>query len=214
LLVVAAPGTFTRGSDSVKTWTVTWKNLTANQPLTPPILITHTNSLSIWQVGQLASAQVAFLAMDPNPGPLANALAGRPDVADVELGSGKTLPGGTGSVTVKTSGSADRLDLLTMLAKTNDTFTGLSNYHITGDATIDVYAYDAGTERNNWSFSYVPGLGGEFKLDSTTETGEPIHRTTDADLAGARTADTPSGAVDVSWPNTQPVATITITRTS
>lgn len=211
LVVVAAPGRFSRGGDSVKTWKITWTNLTSTQPMTPPILVTHKEHLQIWKLGELATAQVAFLAMDPNPGPLANALAGNRDVADVEIGPGPTAPGGTFSQTVTTSGGADRLDFLTMLAKTNDTFSGVSGFHLDGNGTqtVDVYSYDAGTELNNWDPASVPGLGGKFSIKNTAggpvETGEPIHRTTDADLAGAG---------PLAWDNTQPVLKLTITRVS
>jgi Spondin_N len=166
LLVIALPGKIGRSSDDVRTWRITWTNLTpvvvgnpanSSQPETPPILITHKNSLSIWGVGQIASAGVSDLAQDPNPVPLKNMLSSNPDVYQALIfGAGPTPSGATRSMNIQSSGGADRLDFLSMLANTNDTFTGLSNV-LLADQTIDVFAYDAGTERNNWLAAYIPG---------------------------------------------------------
>jgi hypothetical protein len=165
LLVVALPGKIGRSSDDVRTWKVTWTNLTpvvagnpanSSQPETPPILITHKNSLSIWGVGQIANTGVAYLAMDPNPTPLKDMLASNPDVYQSVIGPGPTPSGQSRFMVIQSSGGADRLDFLSMLANTNDTFTGLSNV-LLANQTIDVYAYDAGTETNNWDANYIPG---------------------------------------------------------
>jgi Spondin_N len=190
LLVIALPGKIGRSSDDVKTWNVTWTNIaTGFQPLTPPILIVHQNNKPhIWDVGEPAIATLADLAQDPNAGPMKAQFQNNPDVSQAVIGfpGMPTLPGNSRSVQIQTSGSFDRLDFLSMLANTNDTFTGLSNYHVTGNDTIDVYAYDAGTEANNEKIAYIPGpcCGHPFVTDATSETGELIHPQVDGGILG------------------------------
>jgi hypothetical protein len=227
LLVVALPGKIGRSSDDVRTWKVTWTNLTpqvptnpagSSQPLTPPILITHKNSLSIWGVGQIANTGVAYLAMDPNAVPLRNMLSGNPDVYQATIfagngdpgnGPGPTPSGASKHWTIQSSGGYDRLDFLTMLANTNDTFTGLSSVLLNGDQTIDVYAYDAGTEANNWLAEYIPGpcCGHPWTFNGSagvSESGELIRLSPGfQSVAGGISSS-------FSWPNDQPVARITI----
>ena len=49
-------------SDGGTTYEVTITNLTAGQPLTPPILVTHTRKTGIFQVGEAASDAIQQIA--------------------------------------------------------------------------------------------------------------------------------------------------------
>lgn len=174
LIVLVMPGQASRAGVDVRTWKVTWTNIaTGSQPLTPPLLVTHTNQIELWGVGQIASAGLADLAQDPNAGPLKSMLADNEDVYQTVIGAGPTPPGMSKSVTIQSSGDFNRLSFLSMLANTNDTFTGLAGVKL-DNMTIDVYAYDAGTETNNELKASIPGpcCGHPFAM---AESGQLIH---------------------------------------
>lgn len=224
LAVVVAPGKLDRGSAGLTTWKITWTNLTpivpgnpaagSSQPFTRPAIVTHDNKLTIWHEGQIANAGVAFLAMDPLPAPgstawspLHSMLSTNKDVFQAVDGPGPTPSQQSNSATIQTSADFDRLDFLTMFAFSNDTFTGLTNYHVTGNATVYAYAYDAGTEWNNWDGRWIPGpcVGCSHQF-AMAESGELIHRTNSVDLQGIPGY--------WAWDNSKPVLKITIEKTS
>jgi hypothetical protein len=167
LIVLVMPGQASRKGGDVHTWKVTWTNIATTatgtpsfQPLTPPILVTHKNKLVIWAPGEIANAGVSMLAEDPNAAPLKAMLTGNEDVYQaVAPGAavGPTLSGSSKSWTIQSSDGFDRLDILMMLANTNDTFTGLAGLKLEDGTTVETYAYDAGTERNNENCNFIPG---------------------------------------------------------
>jgi hypothetical protein len=144
-----------------KLYRVTVANLTppGSQPLSPPLLVVHSNRADVWSVGDIASHGVAAIAEDANNAVLESALTGFPGVRSVATGPGGPIPPGTSrSFTVETAGRFDRLSLLTMLVNTNDAFTGLDALHLRGRATmVTTAAYDAGSERNNERTTHIPG---------------------------------------------------------
>jgi hypothetical protein len=69
---------------------------------------------------------------------------------------------------VETKGKFTRLSVVTMLVNTNDAFTGLDSYRLSGDgAVLRRMAYDAGSERNNELAAFIPGpcCGNPFVRD-------------------------------------------------
>ena len=147
---------------------VTITNLTTAQVLTPPLLATHDGMQHVWMVGDLASPDVQALAESGNTQPLANALA---DIAtDVQVGDGMIAPGESMTIRI-TAHDGDALTALTMLAFTNDGFTGLDAVPLQA-GRIETMAYDAGAEENTETAADVPGLGGEGHVP--TEPQAPI----------------------------------------
>lgn len=147
---------------------ITITNLTNAQVLTPPLLATHDAMQHVWMVGDLASPELQALAETGNTQPLAEALA---DAAtDVQVGDGMIAPGESMTIRI-TAHDGDALTALTMLAFTNDGFTGLDAVPLQ-EGSIEAMAYDAGTEENTESAADVPGLGGEGHVP--TEPQAPI----------------------------------------
>jgi hypothetical protein len=152
--------------ESTKTWQVTITNLTppgpgapGSQPLSPPLVVIHSNRADVWTVGDIASHGVAAIAEDANNAVLESALPKLQGVRSVATVPGGPIPSGASrTFTVVTQGRFDRLSLLTMLVNTNDAFTGLDSQRLRGRGdTESTNAYDAGSETNNELASHIPG---------------------------------------------------------
>jgi hypothetical protein len=194
-----------RADNATKTWHVTIANLTAAQPLSPPLFAVHTNKVDVWSVGSVVSPGVAAIAEDADNATLTAALTGAPGVRTVETGAGGPIaPGTSRTYAVETRGKHNRVSVLTMLVNTNDAFTGLDSLHVMGQGgALMLNAYDAGSERNNELAAFIPGpcCGHPFVRDPTSE---PVAMHPGITGVG----DLDPAVYD--WSN--PVARITITR--
>lgn len=147
-----------QASDAATRWyDVTITNLTVGQPLSPAVLVTHSQNLRLFEIGQLASDGIRSIAEDGDPSVAAAGLNGVLGVAEVvTTGAPVGVVGGAAfpsSLTVRIGarGNANRLSLATMLICTNDGFTGLDNVKLPGGFQPESYyanGYDAGTEAN------------------------------------------------------------------
>jgi hypothetical protein len=149
-----------------KQWRVTIENLTppgpgapGSQPLSPPLVVVHSNKADVWSVGDIASHGVAAIAEDADNSVLESALDGFPGVKSVGTASAEPIPSGSShTFMVETSGAFSRLTILTMLVNTNDAFTGLDSAQLQGPgAAYETNAYDAGSETNNEDAGFIPG---------------------------------------------------------
>ena len=128
-------------------------NLTHGIAFTPFLVAAHTESTSLFNVGQAASSSLQALAEGGDFSGLVSELntAGATLVEDPA--GGFLLPGRETNADLNTDGSANtRLSLVAMLLPTNDGFAGLNAIEIPtapGVYVYDVDAYDAGTEANN-----------------------------------------------------------------
>jgi hypothetical protein len=159
LAASSTPATAQQDADArggARTYRVTLVNLTASQPLSPPLLATHTRGVDVFTVGRPASEGLRAIAEDGNNALLASALDGIPGVHAV-VASAEPLHrvGGPGSAvmrtTIEAAGAANRLSIATMLICTNDGFTGVDGVRLPGGFVPTFHltqAYDAGTEAN------------------------------------------------------------------
>lgn len=137
---------------------VTIENLSSGQPISPPVAVTHSRSLHLFEPGELASDVIEAIAEDGNQAPavaLLTGLAGVTDVVDVAM---PLTPAGTAvgnfhdTVTFDiTATPGDRLSLAGMLICTNDGIVGLDSVKLPTHDRKQYYAeaYDAGTEDNS-----------------------------------------------------------------
>ena len=173
--------------DGGKTYRVTITNLTAGQPFSPPVLVTHSKRTRIFAVASPASEGIQAIAENGNNGPLLEALANDVHVHQVVEGMAPLVPandpGNTGfptSVTFKITahGQARFLSVAGMLICTNDGFTGLDSVSLPRHRkTVYSAGYDARTEANTEDFAdIVPpcqGLIGVSSDDPGTGTSNP-----------------------------------------
>ena len=141
------------------TYQVTVTNNTGGQPFTPPLAVTHRQSLSVFEVGEAASLGVQEIAENGNLTPLQGELGGHKHVADLVIALGAPppiLPGTSRSFTINSEKGAKYVSFVSMLICTNDGFTGLDSVRLPRDVgETSVYAtmaYDAGTEINTEDF--------------------------------------------------------------
>jgi hypothetical protein len=149
--------TASAGPSSLATYRVTLMNLTGGQPFSPPVAATHGSGLHMFQVGQLASDELAAIAQDGNEVPMADLFKASPHVTDVvDVGRpltthGKVVGSFTDTATFEIRAAPhDRLSLATMLICTNDGFLGLDAVRLpdSGTKAFLLNGYDAGREEN------------------------------------------------------------------
>ena len=169
-----------------RTYKVTITNITQGQPLTPPVLVTHSKRIGIFSLGEEASPQIQAIAENGDSGPLVMALEDNRHVQDLVVGMAPIVPandpGATGipsSATfyIKAYGKA-RLSFASMLICTNDGFTGLNSVSLPSWRRTELTAgYDARTEMNTEDFAdMVPpcqGLIGVTSDDAGTGMTDP-----------------------------------------
>ena len=175
-------------SEGGKTYKITITNLTAGQPLTPPILVTHTNRTGVFTVGEVASNGIRQIAENGDGAPLLEALSDDSQVHEVVAGMAPLIPAsdpnGTGfgsseTFTITAHGRARFLSFASMLVCTNDGFTGIDSVRLPNNKkTVYSAAYDARTEINTEDFAdIVPpcqDLIGVSSEDMGTGTSNPM----------------------------------------
>jgi hypothetical protein len=150
---------------------VTITNLTRAQPLSPPVVASHSvKGPQLFVAGQPASAELAMVAQDAINGPLMSLLEADPEVADVQQGAAAIPPGGSDTIVVDAPSSFRLVSLASMLVNTNDGFIGVQHIAAprTGVTTLFVPAWDAGSEVNDEDCENIPG-----PACGNTESGQP-----------------------------------------
>ena len=146
-------------SHSDRRYAVTITNITANQTFTPLLVVTHKSSISLFQVGDESSPELATIAESGNIAPMADLLNSLRHAVFATADSGGLLGPGE-SVTVKVAGhhKFDRLSVVGMLIPTNDTFVALNSVKLSHlQRSHVVPAYDAGSEYNDELCANIPG---------------------------------------------------------
>ncbi len=152
----------------VATYEVTIDNLTAGQPLTPPVVATHRAATGMFTVGQPASFALKEIAENGNLTPMIAQLAADKHVSDSAAAAAPLVPAGLpgsamfgDSVTLMLTASkgAKFLSFASMLICTNDGFTGVDSLPLPKDVGNGVVVrsagYDAGTEVNTEDFADI-----------------------------------------------------------
>ncbi|HZA26665.1 MAG TPA: spondin domain-containing protein [Actinomycetota bacterium] len=197
VLVFATTGAPANNDDDVRTYEVTITNETSGQPLTPPVVATHSGKNQVFEVGQPASVGVREIAENGNNAPLLAFLGADPFdriSESKQAGMGPLVPEGTpGGVEVPPSGpefpdsvtfeitaeeGANRLSFVSMLICTNDGFTGVNGLRLPSRVgrtiTAETAGYDAFTEVNDEDFAHiVPPCQGLIGV-SSGEMGEGV----------------------------------------
>jgi hypothetical protein len=146
------------GSPAGHRYKVTIENLTTGQPLSPGVVVTHTNRVSLFAAGTVASNGIREIAENGDPSVAFAELSGVAGVrglltTEVPVGRVGGQPFASSlSFEIDAPANARRLSLALMLICTNDGFAGLDAVRLPrGDKAAVFYAraYDAGTEVND-----------------------------------------------------------------
>jgi len=159
------------------TYQITFTNLTSNaltagappaqtgQRLSPPVFVTHSAAYSAFNLGQTAPETIWRIAEGGDRSVLlseVNALVGA-SVLSVAAPLSAPLPQQESvSVVVQADASHRLLSFASMLGWTNDGFIGISGVDlstITSKVTINLFGFDAGSERNNEANGFLGALG-------------------------------------------------------
>lgn len=146
-------------------------NATRGQIMSPPIVVVHDPAISLFEVGQAASADLAAVAEDADAAGLLAYLAGMmgSGVDDYAVADGVVMPGGSATLSVSAQRGCRVLSMVSMLVTTNDAFVGIESVPLHGCGStitpsasrgplkIDAVAYDAGSEANTESCDHIPG---------------------------------------------------------
>lgn len=173
-------GIFVLGFNTVQAqenaiYRATFTNLTNGQGMTPPALVVHHSSISIFTLGEEASEGLKLLAKEGDNSVLQTELTAVNGVWNFVSGSEVIFPRGA-STEITFWGTPDSLLFVaSMLVSTNDGFVAgrrLSLDLQPGEQkTFLLNAYDAGAEENDESCASIPGSPC-FSHDAETPTNE------------------------------------------
>jgi hypothetical protein len=211
----------------VATYEVTIDNLTAGQPMTPPVVATHRAATGIFTVGQPASFALKEIAENGNLAPMIAQLGADKHVSDSVAAAAPLVPAGlpasafgkSVTLTLTASKGAKFLSWVSMLVCTNDGFTGVNSLRLPKDVGDVIVAhtagYDAGTEVNTEDFADIVAHCQEFV---GVTSGDPGTSTSNPALAEGGVIHHHPGIAGIAdlvpaihgW--TDPVAEITVER--
>ncbi len=146
------------------TYEVTVYNITNGQPLTPLGVVVHESGYMPWQLGEAVSTGLETLAESGDPSDfLTEADADSAVAMSTNSINGPFGPGSSEMVSITVDHTTSlQLTVASMLANTNDAFTGVRNWNIGGLAVGDsastmTHVFDAGTEANTETMGTMPG---------------------------------------------------------
>ncbi|WP_455212459.1 spondin domain-containing protein, partial [Kaarinaea lacus] len=142
---------------------VTVHNLSANQPLTPLAVVLHQPDYTPWALGSQASDELEQLAEGGDTSAFINSASADAMVYATAAGSAVFLPGNSSTINISAMPSNDiTLSIASMLANTNDAFTGVTGLDVSGmnagqSISVMLKVMDAGTEANTEAAGTIPG---------------------------------------------------------
>jgi len=144
-------------ADGLIFYEVSITNVTKGQSFTPQLVATHDKSLTIFTLGEAASASLEALAEGGDTSWLEDDLSGLS--GQVKVIDGLLGPGDKMMAEIKGHHNHHSLSIAAMLLPTNDTFVALSAVELPkkGSVSYLALAYDAGTEENDQSCMHIPG---------------------------------------------------------
>jgi hypothetical protein len=159
---------------------ITVENLTTGQGFSPSFVVTHgADAAALFALGDAASQPLVSVAEGGNiggfSGDAAGMIGGAYGDAIVAI---HTPPGATRSAYITVDEAHPLISGVWMLGMTNDGFSGISavdGYSLTEAMTLDVNAYDAGSEINNERSGFLGALGEGNMRDP--ENGVVAHHT-------------------------------------
>jgi Spondin_N len=144
---------------------ITYENLTTGQAFSPSVFVSHNASApALFKEGEKVSFGMMRLAEEGNGGPLQVGIVKELGKAygAVSLATA-TLPGQSRTVDIEVTRDFPMISGAFMLVMTNDGFTGVNGlnvYEMTGPKTIDLMAWEAGTEKNNEKKAFMVSFMG------------------------------------------------------
>ena len=196
------------GDHAMVTLSIT--NLTRGQILSPVFIARHGYGAGpLYTLGHTASESLAKVAEDADAsGLLADwSPEGNDYISEamvVTHNGGPIFPGATVTKSFEITDDNHLVSFVSMLVTTNDAFIGASGLDVSTPRTVNLIAYDSGSEANSEDCAYIPGppCGSHVKDDAKAEGYVHVH----AGIHGGEGSDLDPAMHD--WRN--PVARLTI----
>ena len=131
---------------------ITITNLTHGNHFTPILAAAHSSEMHLFQAGETATTALQKMAEGGNINDLAGAVKVAEGVTVENPAQGLLSPNSKTATFDLNSGENTHLSLVAMMLPTNDAFIGLDAWEIPtvpGTYTLNLNAYDAGTEAND-----------------------------------------------------------------
>jgi len=131
---------------------ITVTNLTQGLYFTPILTSAHTSDNHIFMSGETATAELQAMAEGGDISGLVNMLSNADANSNENPAGGLLAPGMSTTYTLTNDSANTHLSMASMILPSNDGFVGLDSWKIPTEAgtyTINLNAYDAGTEANN-----------------------------------------------------------------
>ena len=158
-------------------------NLTRGQILSPVFMARHDGEMGpLYTLGLPATEELAMMAEDADASglvadydPSTNAYVS--EAMLLTLDDGPIPPGHTVTTQFQVNDDDTYLSFISMLVTTNDAFIGASGLDLSHSRTVNLTAYDSGTEANSESCAYIPGppCGSTAEDDSISEGYVYVH---------------------------------------
>ncbi len=184
LVGLLAANLLSAAGDEEQRWVeISLTNLTPGQVLSPVFIARHGgHGEPLYTLGAPASEALAKMAEDAD----ATDLLAQWDPATssyiseamvLALNEGPIPPGATVSTHFEIDDSNTMMSFASMLVTTNDAFIGGNGIDLTESQTINLTAYDAGSEFNSESCAYIPGppCGNHARDDAMAEGYVYVH---------------------------------------
>lgn len=203
------PADASRIANGGKRIRITYENLTPSQLLSMSTFYSHIAGLPpLFAPGKPATIGVMRTAEEGNVGVQVEEVTVRIGGPYGSIAVAPTTPaGGTRTLELDVSAQYPMITGLAMVVQTNDGFTGVTGvdaYRMTAPVSMDLFAYDAGTERNNELAPYLiiqgverdpevepvrrhPGIRGDADLPPKWrfDPARPVARITFTPVSGA-----------------------------
>lgn len=184
LMGIMATGVLSANTDNDQLLVeVSLTNLTPGQILSPVFMARHDGNMDpLYTLGTPASDELAMMAEDADASglmaeydPSYNAYVNESML--LTLDDGPIPPGHTVTTQFQIDDDDTYLSFISMLVTTNDAFIGASGLDLSHSRTVNLTAYDSGTEANSESCAYIPGppCGSHAKDDAISEGYVYVH---------------------------------------
>ena len=132
--------------------TIEVTNATQGLHFTPIVTSAHTSDNHIFMTGSAATAELQAMAEGGDISGIVTMLSNVDANVDENPAGGLLAPGMSTTVTLTNDSANTHLSMVAMILPSNDGFIGLDSWEIPTEAgtyTVNLNAYDAGTEANN-----------------------------------------------------------------
>ena len=218
MLCAASFGALTLGASAqeMTSYEVTVTNTTTGQPFSPGVVVTHSPDIALFAVGDAPSEGIVAIAEDGKPDAALGALEGADGITKAMMLEGPIMREGGDGETSKTltieAAEGDVLSLATMLICSNDGFAGVAGIELTGEAqTVDLVAYDAGSETNNELSNSIVDPCGKAGPEQLAEDGNSNDLPEDGNAIGEHQGIQGVGDLTEAHGWSGPVGSVTIT---